>query len=106
MIIFFFKGLGKKTLSVFEYGDSEDLHDSITEAFPQVTDAGGYELLRISEGTRRVLEVIPQPPSGYTAEYLKECVHQAKIYIRPMQRDLPDAALSSNVVMHAAVSNF
>lgn len=62
-------------------------------AFPALAFAGGYELLRIDENCRRMLEIIPSPPSGYTAEFLKECVHHAKIYIRPVQRDLSDEVM-------------
>ena len=34
------------------------------------------------------LDVTPPPPSGYTADYLKRVAGQAKIYIRPLQKDL------------------
>ena len=96
-------GLGKKTLAVY-HGDTEDLHKSIIHAFPQLSDAGGYELLRLSEVNRRTLELIPVPPSGYSAEYLKECVHQAKVYVRPIQRDLCEDELPSvEVCSHAVV---
>lgn len=47
-------------------------------------DAGGYELLRASNG--RTLDVIPTPPGGYTVAYLKDVMQQAKIYIRPIQK--------------------
>ena len=39
-------------------------------------------------GRNRYLEVIPIPPGGYTIEYLKDVVQQAKVYIRPIQVDL------------------
>lgn len=82
--------MGKKTLHLVENGSCENLHESIISAFPALTFAGGYELLRIDENYRRMLEIIPSPPSGYTAEFLKECVHHAKIYIRPVQRSLSE----------------
>ena len=72
----------------FEYGDSSDFHDTIIEIFPPIADAGGYELLWVS-GPGRSLEVIPFPADGYTAAYLKDIVRQAKIYIRPIQKNLP-----------------
>ena len=68
------------------------------DAFPQLKDAGGYELLRVSEDDRRTLETIPAPPYGYSVEYLKECVHQAKIYIRPIQKNLSEDILLPLVV--------
>ena len=68
------------------------------DAFPQLKDTGGYELLRVSEDNHRTLETIPAPPCGYSAEYLKECVRQAKIYIRPIQKNLLEDILPSPVV--------
>ena len=60
------------------------------DAFPQLKDTGGYKLLRVSEDNHRTLETIPATPYGYSAEYLKECVHQAKIYVRQIQKNLPE----------------
>ena len=45
-------------------------------------EGGGYELLRT------VPNVIPPPQGGYTVEYLKNIVSQAKVYIRPLQKNL------------------
>ena len=84
-------------MSLFEHGDSADAHECILEAFPQLRGAGGYELLRVSDRGRG-LEVIPYPPDGYTAIYLKDVVQQAKIYIRPIQKDLSMDPISSNMV--------
>lgn len=44
-------GLGKKSLSLFEFGDSTDFHTEVIEAFPKLKDAGGYELLH-EDGNR------------------------------------------------------
>ena len=82
-------GLGPRKLSLFEYGESFEFHESITSAFPRLAQGGGYELLRTKQNTNRELCVIPPPPGGYTVDYLKSMVSQAKIYIRPIQRDLP-----------------
>ena len=80
-------GLGKKNVSLLEDGDSEDICWELMDAFPKLKDAGGYELLRVVDRGRS-LEVIPLPEDGYTVPYLKDVVQQAKIYIRPIQRDL------------------
>ena len=37
---------------------------------------------------QRLLQVIPSPSDGYSVTYLKEVLRQAKVYIRPMQKDL------------------
>ena len=82
-------GLGPRKLSLFEYGESFEFHESIMSAFPRLAEGGGYELLRTKQNTNRELCVIPPPPGGYTVDYLKNMVSQAKIYIRPIQKNLP-----------------
>ena len=83
-----------KKLNIPEDGNGSDVHDEILYAFPQLRDAGGYELLRVPLRGRSDLEQIPRPIGGYTVSFLKDVVKQAKIYIRPIQRDLPLRALS------------
>ena len=83
-----FAGLGPRKLSLFEYGESVEFHESIMNAFPTLAEGGGYELLRTKPNTNRELCVIPPSPAGYTVDYLKSMVSQAKIYIRPIQKDL------------------
>lgn len=83
-------GLGKKHLSFFESGTSGEVHEEILQAFPQLSEGGGYELLRVGDtgGQRSQLRVIPPPSQGYTVGYLKEVLRQAKVYVRPLQKDL------------------
>lgn len=47
-----------------------------------------YELLRTNERNTHRLEIIPPPSSGYTVSYLKSVTSQAKVYVRPLQKDL------------------
>ncbi len=77
--------LGEKSLSVFLYGGAEDLDYELLDHFPRLANGGGYELLRSSG---KDLVVIDMPAVGYSAEYLKSVVTSAKIYVRPMQKDL------------------
>ena len=88
-------GLGVRNISMFQHGDNDDLHFSLMEAFPQLKDGGGYELLKANQS--RVLEVIPSPADGYTASYLRDIVGQGKVYIRPIQRDLSLNPVASSV---------
>ena len=81
-------GLGGKTLSMMESADAEDLHHDLLEAFPKLRSGGGYKLLRTSERNNRTLDVIPPPLSVYTVAYLKSVAGQAKIDVRPLQKDL------------------
>ena len=66
------------------------------EAFPKLKDAGGYELLRSSNG--QVLEEVTAPPEGYSAAYLKDVMQQAKIYIRPILQCLSIDVNTSEMV--------
>ena len=83
-------GLGKRQISLLESGDSNEVHSEIIRTFPKLEEGGGYELLRVGDGSgqRNQLLLIPSPPEGYTVNYLKEVLRQAKVYIRPMQREL------------------
>lgn len=56
-----------------------------------MSSVGGFELLWVT-GPGRSLDVIQVPGEGYTAEYLKDVVRQAKIYIRPIQRAIQIAS--------------
>ena len=74
-------------------------HDELLRSYPKLQSCGGYELLRGSDTNNRELTVIAPPVGGYTALFLKSVVSHAKIYVRPLQADLPiDSALSENAV--------
>ena len=81
-------GLGGKTLNFVESTDAEEFHEDLLETFPKLRTGGGYELLRTNDRNTRTLDVILPPPSGYTVAYLKSVAGQARIYIRPLQKDL------------------
>ncbi len=60
----------------------------LEKEYPLLKDLeGAFEILR-SNGSRRVVEVIPIPPVGYTVSTLKDALGQAMAYIRPLQRNL------------------
>ena len=102
-------GLGPRKLSLFEFGDSGQFHDDVMAAFPKLAEGGGYELLRTKPNNNRELCVIPSLSGGYTAEYLKNIVGQAKLYIRPIQKDLsvtPDNDDSDISVSKCYISRF
>lgn len=91
----------KKNLCIIELGDREDIHEAILEAFPKLDQAGGYELLRLDQGKN--LEVILPPPEGYSVGYLKDVLQQAKVYIRPLQKDLSMDPIPSTLVRHCRI---
>lgn len=81
-------GLGEKKISIDAYSEAEDIHQDLLYHYPKLKEGGGYELLRAGEGGGKVLQVIACPESGYSVTYLRAVVHHAKIYIRPLQRNL------------------
>ena len=82
-------GLGEKRVSINLYSDAHDVYHELTNQFPKLSEGGGFELLRVNDrgGAARRLELINPPESGYDM-FLKAVVQQAKIYIRPLQKDL------------------
>ena len=78
----------RKQLTLFEGDRSIEVHTEIMQASPQLHEGGWYELMRISESGQRVLQVIPSRSDGYSVTCLKQVLHQAKVYIRPVQKSL------------------
>lgn len=95
-------GLGRKQITLFEHNEAAEIHAEIMLAFPGLKDGGGYELLCVGgSGAQNTPQLIPQPAQGYSVSYLKEVVRQAKVYIRPVQRDLkllPESTLYPDLV--------
>ena len=81
-------GLGESRFAVDVSATAQEVCDALEAQFPKLPQGGGFELLRTEEGCPRELAVIPIPDGGYTVDYLKAVVHNAKIYIRPLQTDL------------------
>lgn len=81
-------GLGEKRISLSAFADAQEIYQDLSFQFPKLSDSGGFELLRIPEGGGKQLDIIAAPETGYTVSYLRAVVHHAKIYIRPMQRNL------------------
>ena len=90
-------GLGPRKVSISEDVDGEEFRDAIFNSFPGLKDGGGFQLLRTKHGTNRELCVIPLPKSGYTVHYIRSVAGQAKIYIRPIQKDLSLEPLLDNI---------
>lgn len=99
-------GLGGARLSLFENGDAWEFHEQLVEKFPKLHDGGGYELLR-TVGSSHELQIIPPPSGGYTTLYVKSVVGQAKVYVRPLQKDLSleEVGTESDVVSETKCRN-
>lgn len=85
-------GLGDASIT-FEINKSS-VYNGIIERFPQLSEVGGFDVMLFQRGTgedagfHRI-----NPP--HTALRLKELCGQAKIYIRPLQKDIVDILLST-----------
>ena len=64
------------------------IYSELHYQFPKIKDGGGFEMLRVSEGGGKTLQVLAMPENGYSVPYLRAVVHHAKIYIRPLQKEL------------------
>ena len=90
-------GLGEKKFAVYAYSTAGELAREFYEEFPKLQDAGGFELLRASDVGGKHLVLIDIPLDGYSVEYLQAVVKSAKIFIRPLQKDLDESPLEDKV---------
>lgn len=82
-------GLGLKAIEFGSDGDAEHIHKVILESFPVLDSCGGYTLLRLAENSHSMVE-IDGPDCGMTVPYLRDILNQAKLYIRPLQKDITE----------------
>ena len=79
-------GLGPGSIS-FNI-DGTNVHQNLTERFPLLEQAGGYELLLFQRGgAEQGFHRIPPP---YTPRRIKELAGQAQVYIRPLQKNVDE----------------
>ena len=83
------KGLGKKELVIDKKAKGQEIMNKFYEAFPPLESSGGVELLRTSTRSGRGLDVIPIPKRGFTVNYLRSVLGQARCYLRPIQLSPP-----------------
>ena len=82
------QGLGEVKVIIPEDANEKAIRDKLVETFPKLKDSGGFELMYV-ECRKKDLSVIPPGPDGLTMKYLASFIAQGKIYIRPIQQDLP-----------------
>ena len=76
-------GIGEKKIS--SPPPYETFEETMYREFPNLREGGGFEVLRRSG---KLLQSIPIPSGGYSVDYLKSVLAQAKCYVRPLQMDL------------------
>jgi hypothetical protein len=84
--------LGLRKLVFSAEGDANHIHDVICRSFPILEECGGYTLMRVSENSRDLV-AIEGPDGGVTVTFLKDILRQAKLYVRPLQCDIPEERL-------------
>lgn len=83
-----FAGLGEKKVVFQKDGKASHVYEKLVSEFPPLAEGGGFEILRTTENSSKMLCALPVPPGGYTVPYLKSVLGQARGFIRPLQKDL------------------
>lgn len=86
--------LGCKKLVFGSESDATEVHYTILTAFPILSECGGYTLMRTSDNSRTLVS-IEGPDGGITVPFLKDILRQAKLYVRPLQCDIPEDLLKA-----------
>lgn len=92
-------GLGEKITFPDMDCSAEEYRDQVLEAFPKLTEAGGYEMMRCIPNSR-VLEPIAAS-ALQSPRATHERVGHSRVYLRPIQKDLDTSSiqeLTSNSV--------
>ena len=84
-------GLGENVIALPMHSAADELHQVIMSTFPKLSSCRGYELMRCI-GNSKTLHVI-EPP--YTLVNLCTTVGQSRIYVRPLQSNIPLSVQSS-----------
>ncbi|CAB4023555.1 Hypothetical predicted protein, partial [Paramuricea clavata] len=81
-------GLGDTTILLELNDSSVYLHEEVLKTFPKLSDTGGYELLlhQRGGGENGGFHTIKPPLCSLR---LKDVCGKAKIYVRPLQRNIP-----------------
>ena len=81
-------GLGEKCLSTASASSELHQHPEVLTYPPLAECGGGYTLLKRLANFKS-LQTIQPPPGGHSAISLAATVGQSRVYIRPLQRDIP-----------------
>jgi hypothetical protein len=84
--------LGPRKLVFGAESDASEVHGTILTEFPILNDCGGYTLMRVSENSRSLV-AIEGPSGGVDVPFLRDILRQAKLYVRPLQCDVPEKHL-------------
>ena len=82
-------GLGLSEAIFNSNGDADHIHRVLLDKYPVLEACGDYTLLRLAENSHTMVE-IEGPDGGITVPFLKDILNQAKLYIRPFQKDITE----------------
>ena len=81
--------LGEKKITFEKKSSCGYFHEKLLESYPKLKEGGGYKLMRTKFRSTSKLEILqPKGNGGHNVLDLKEMVSSAKIYVRPLQKDL------------------
>lgn len=80
-------GLGEEKIRIPEDSNEMEIRRMISEKFPKLHSAGGFDLM-YAEPRKRFLHLIPPGPNGLTMKFLSTFIAQGKVFVRPIQEDL------------------
>ena len=81
--------LGEKKITFEKKSSCGYFHEKLLESYPKLKEGGGYELMRTKFRSTSKLEILQAKGNGgHNVLGLKELVSSAKIYVRPLQKDL------------------
>ena len=88
-------GLGAKELTFDSNGDAFHVHSVIMKHYPELEGCGGYSLMRLGSGSNELVNITPQKGGVMCVSYLRDVLKSAKLYIRPLQKDLDASPLEA-----------
>lgn len=80
-------GLGFKEIKFNTDGDAFHIHSILLTSYPELDGCGGYSLMRLGCGSSELVTIEP-PKGGLNVRYLRDILKSAKLFVRPMQKDI------------------
>lgn len=93
-------GLGEASIQFRQDANALECHQEIVTRFPKLVETG-YELLMYQRGEDAGFYNISSP---HTAQRMRDAAGNAKIYIRPLQKDLDESVVGESAVLPEVVT--
>lgn len=93
-------GLGEASIQFRQDANALECHQEIVARFPKLVETG-YELLMYQRGEDAGFYNISSP---HTAQRMRDAAGNAKMYIRPLQKDLDESVVGEPAVLPEVVT--